>query len=860
MDHATTALSPRARAIWGKTDDLDWAPYRGLGRWLPLAVHLVDTGLVGGELWDRLGPLARAPLSRGLDEAAARARFVAVCALHDIGKATPAFLAQGTGPTGSACTARIEAAGLRLPAGIAPRELHHSAAAVPIIQRLAGPDAAGCANVIAGHHGFHDPELARELWRHRGETHAGLLGWDDDGWAEVQAEIAAFALAAVGGDAQDLAAPIDHEDQLATTGLVMLADWLASDPRLFPVDPGASPGPGRLDAALRRLDLDAPWRPSPEPRLWAARFPSMPQPRPMQAAALAAAEALEGPGLLLVEAGMGSGKTEAALAAAEAMAARLGGDGIAFAMPTMTTADSIFERIVAWSDGLGRPIGAWLGHSRSAMSATLRRIADPRARDAAAGARAGGIFADKLGLVQPISAATVDQVLRCGARGRMAYPTQASLLGKVVVFDEAHTYDEHTAAFLLRAIEHLAAHGSPVILLSATLSDERRRLLVDAYARGAGWGPQEIAGDGYPSVRAFGPGAPAPSFPPSTEPRKEIALALHAAAADAALIAKTIRERTPDGGCVAVIRSTVAGAQQTAAALRAELPGDRVLLLHSAYTAADRLDRTAEIERVVSRDGERPSDGSRVIVVATQVIEQSLDFDFDAMISDLAPLDALLQRTGRLWRHARPSRPVAAPTLDVIECSPLSGRGRFVYGIWPLQAALDVLRGRASIATPDEIAPMLRSLPAPPPEQRALLAEARSRASLGTLEPVRDHRGRPFGDRGHACNTRELDLDVGVRSADGRIEAILDLGDLPPADRRLSDDEAVAVAGRVIRLPRQATESDASPLPEPWSASRALRGLRVAKAGADGRIMLGGTAYRYSPEAGLETPHTRSEP
>ena len=71
-----TALSPRARAIWGKTDDLDRVPYRGLGRWLPLAVHLVDAGLVGGELWDRLGPLARAPLSRGLDEDAARARFV----------------------------------------------------------------------------------------------------------------------------------------------------------------------------------------------------------------------------------------------------------------------------------------------------------------------------------------------------------------------------------------------------------------------------------------------------------------------------------------------------------------------------------------------------------------------------------------------------------------------------------------------------------------------------------------------------------------------------------------------------------------------------------------------------------------
>ncbi len=113
-----------------------------------------------------------------------------------------------------------------------------------------------------------------------------------------------------------------------------------------------------------------------------------------------------------------------------------------------------------------------------------------------------------------------------------------------------------------------------------------------------------------------------------------------------------------------MIRNTVRRVQETAALLRAavsrgELPKVEVIVAHSRFLALDRAKKDSRLLDLYGPKGDRPTAS---IVVASQVIEQSLDLDFDLMVSDLAPIDLLMQRTGRLHRHARDTRPAPLRT------------------------------------------------------------------------------------------------------------------------------------------------------------------------------------------------------
>ena len=210
-----------------------------------------------------------------------------------------------------------------------------------------------------------------------------------------------------------------------------------------------------------------------------------------------------------------------------------------------------------------------------------------------------------------------------------------------------------------RLLTWLRAVGTSVVLLSATLPAQTRRELVQAYAGDGVDVPDAI----YPAITWAANGQVGSVPLPLSESR---VVALEWISRDPAAIVTQLRDALREGGCAAVICNTVGRSQEVYRAVRDAglvAPGD-LILFHARTPFAWRDQIEKDVLSRFGKGGERPQ---KAIVVATQVIEQSLDLDFDVMISDLAPVDLLLQRAGRLHRHPRPPRPapVAAPRLLV---------------------------------------------------------------------------------------------------------------------------------------------------------------------------------------------------
>ena len=236
------------------------------------------------------------------------------------------------------------------------------------------------------------------------------------------------------------------------------------------------------------------------------------RPRPMQRAAVEVARSVETPGLMIIEAPMGEGKTEAALAAAEILAARTGRGGICVALPTMATTDAMFGRVHRWLERLPHEDGAdvrsvFLAHGKARLNEEFQGLARSSGRwvMSAMGEdlREGGSSTrDKLrnppdsvvvsqwmqgrkkGMLANFVVCTVDQVLMGALEMKHLCLRQLALANKVVVIDECHAYDSYMRCYLNRVLEWLGAMGVPVVLLSATLPAQQRREMLTSYQRG----------------------------------------------------------------------------------------------------------------------------------------------------------------------------------------------------------------------------------------------------------------------------------------------------------------------------------------------------------------------------------------
>ncbi|MFJ3159696.1 CRISPR-associated helicase Cas3' [Streptomyces kanasensis] len=810
------------RTVWAKHD-------RDSDGWLPLWRHMEDSAAVAGLLWDRWLPRSvRLLVGEGLPGGEADGRRLAVwlAAVHDIGKATPAFACQV-----ESLADRMRDAGLamrgwqqaRVDRRLAP---HGLAGQVLLSEWLEerkgwpGRQSGQFAVVVGGHHGVppDHPQL-KDLY-----DHPELLrspGESEVLWRRVQDELlgaCAEEFEVAGRLGAWRSVKLSQPVQVLLSALVIMADWIASNPDLFPYFPeGAScSGAERVAAAWAALRLPEPWRPG-EPRgevgeLFAARFdlPEGAKPRPVQEEAVRLARSLPAPGLMVIEAPMGEGKTEAALAVAEVFAARSGAGGVFFALPTMATGNAMFDRLLEWLERLpvedGARLSVLLAHSKAALNDTFAGLLHAGRQTIAAvdldGEVEGGPLAGersapaelvahqwlrgrKKAMLSSFVAGTVDQLLFAGLKSRHLALRHLAVAGKVVVIDEAHAYDAYMNVYLDRVLSWLGEYRVPVVVLSATLPAGRRRELAEAYAGRAavsGFAALEEA-VGYPLLTAVAPGVAPVVCEPGASGRGGAVRLERLDEGDSGVLADRLEAELRDGGCALVVHNTVARVVQTARVLRKRFGDAAVTVAHARFLDLDRAakdrDLLARFGPDDKRDGERPV---RHIVVASQVVEQSLDVDFDLLVSDLCPVDLLLQRMGRLHRHERwrPERlRVARCLVTGVDWSagvPRAVRGSVsVYGEYALLRSAAALlphlgEGGRAVRLPEDISPLVQAAygdgPLGPVEWAQAMGAAREKHAVRRLEQGRKAETFRIGEVGRAGRPLLGWIAAGVGDAD----------------------------------------------------------------------------------------------
>ncbi|MDY5786515.1 CRISPR-associated helicase Cas3', partial [Corynebacterium sp.] len=608
------------------------------------------------------------------------------------------------------------------------------------------------------------------------------------------------------------------------------------------------------------------------------------------------------PTLIILEAGTGQGKTEAALAAAQILGRNVGAQGIYFAAPTMATANGLLERTLRWASRSGQDntvASMYLAHSKNQLAQEyrqlkLRGIAPEESERGGEVVASSWMSGRRRGLLSNIVVGTVDQVLMMALQQRYSMLRHIALAGKVVIFDEVHSFDTYTSVYLERTLEWLAYYGVSVIMLSATLPRGRREALIEAYT---GERPTE-SHDAYPLISIASESSlrfEAPEPPPP-----ELTARVQLLDDDLPTVTDTLEDLLADGGCALITCNTIARAQETYSAVSELFPGEAELH-HAGFMAWERTQREDALRRKLgpaSHLGQGRPD--RLIVVATQVAEQSLDIDADVLITDIAPMDLLIQRAGRIHRHDRPAsdRPekLRTPRIyvrGITQTDPVpefDGGAEAIYGARLLLATL--LRLPEQFNRPDDVPDLVQSVYGDIhdiPEawettwNDALHAEqeredrAQSRA--------RDFRiPTPFQEQDLAslfgrCVSAAIHLGdeergaAQVRDAEPTVEVIpivrtqygyRPLGDHPEIleTGELSYAEAFHLASSVVRLPARMTrytndfEAVVGTLeertPPHWQNHFLLKGQLALPLDEDHFTQLGRFWVRYSTELGLE--------
>ncbi|WP_082312865.1 CRISPR-associated helicase/endonuclease Cas3 [Salinispora fenicalii] len=678
--------------IWGKSSHL-LRPY-------PLLWHLIDTAAVAGALWDRyLAPNQRRVITEELatDDSHAKSLIMFWAGLHDVGKATPGFQKKD----GSAFDALRSAGSYEDVVG--DGSLRHDTAgqlAMPgllaplgyprLVRRVSDRLAYRVAQIVGGHHG---------RFQQTSGPHGGRLQLGEGGWSKQRAALVRVVHEAVGSPERPPA--IGAAASVLVTGVVILADWLASQEHFLRQQSSRVPQYTGAEAVSTHLAvlsapaaalLDDAGLGSPSYR--ALGFEDLFPHRPNALQRSIIEELLpvvDSPGLLVVTAATGDGKTEAALVAAKRLAEVCGAHGFFFALPTMATSDEMYRRVRAFAARLAAgPAPVTLLHSMSWLNAEYeaRAVVDPGgAAEVVSDEPSGDVVAPewlrgpKRGLLAPMAVGTVDQALLAVLTTKHNALRLLALSGKVFVVDEAHAYDDFTTSLLCGLLNWLGAYGCPVVLLSATLPSSQAATLVGAYEEGAGVGPTNtpVPYPGWTFVPAI-QGRDTVSISPTmrealvsgrtVEFTLDVRPVRHLVGSESdpadrrAVVRQVLAPVVEQGGCAAVVCNTVNDAQQTYRVVRDWASGGvDVVLLHSRFPARRREEITTQIIGRLGKDGNRPRS---MIVVATQVLEQSLDLDFDLLVTDLAPMAQLLQRAGRCHRHRRTRPPWAAQPRVVV--------------------------------------------------------------------------------------------------------------------------------------------------------------------------------------------------
>lgn len=392
---------------------------------------------------------------------------------------------------------------------------------------------------------------------------------------------------------------------------------------------------------------------------------------------------------------MGMGKTEAALFAAYKLMESGQNSGLYFGLPTRLTSDRIHRRVDAFMAFI-------LSNHRFVKLIHGHAWMDLESNAAEFKAGMGWFHPRKRALLAPFGVGTIDQALMSVLKVKHHFVRTFGLAGKVVILDEVHSYDAYTGTLLNCLVEELLEIGCSVIVLSATLTAQRRAEFLKT----------TDGSDAYPLISTVGR-----MVAPTPPKDRQIKLGFQGDAVESLIEQAVLAAER--GLCVLWITNTVANSQEMLRRINAERKeGDlKTGLLHSRFPAFRRGELENDWIEVLGREGNRPGG---CILVATQVVEQSVDIDADLLITELAPTDMLLQRMGRLCRHHREERPVGsgqawiygatAPDWEAAEpFKEALGASQYVYAPYVLWKTVQVWSSRSEINLPSDIRGLLES-------------------------------------------------------------------------------------------------------------------------------------------------------
>jgi len=786
---------------------------------------------------------------------------VVLSALHDVGKVSPGFQ--------SKCPGWLQHHGLTAAACLA-EETEHAKVSQKTLQDILSADSLRFwAAIVGAHHGYLRADR--------------LPPFADGGeaWAAERRRLVAELVGEFGHLPDQSPPSCDCATLWFNAGLIAVADWLASDERTFPPseDLDAAVIRERAEKQLERIGFRTVL--CPPGKAFIDLFP-FPDPNALQTLL---AESVRRPGVYVVEAPMGYGKTEAALIATYNLLATGQATGIYFALPTQVTSNRIHKRVAEFIDRLSPGAGTRLIHGSSWLMETDEPLADSCRGGSRDHAGRDWFASPRRALLAPFGVGTVDQALLGVVAAKHFFVRQFALAGKVVILDEVHSYDLYTGTLLELLVARLRELGATVIILSATLTAARRQELLGLKEE-ANLAPAED----YPLLSVKGADG-CLQQPVTPDEPKTIQLRFR----PASVLVNAALERADRGECVLWIRNTVHDAQETYRHLCCQnrVGGPEIALLHARFPQFRRAQLENDWLERLGKDeshSKRPSNGC--VLVSTQIAEQSVDIDADLLVTDLAPTDMLLQRIGRLWRHPRERPPgctpeawIAAPTLDAggfntataPDIKAAFGRSAKVYAPYVLLRTLALWRGRTALTLPGDIRPLLEATyadrPDDPPAWCTLREEVTARkeelrnAALANSNPwqvaLNDDDG--VQTRWNSYPTVAVLPVRQVRTWDTRTGAHLELLNGDQCELRSHEflfAAAQAIHRNLVKVPR-------------WSVANHLRStpnwLRQYVAGAtlpcklcEGRLLVlpGGddSALTYRDDLGVVIPTWRAHP
>lgn len=712
--HFEKKLSSRLLVMAAKSSRYDST------EWLPFWMHSLDTAGVLKKLVRRWIPLSVIKtISEEPEEVEKLVTFLGL--VHDIGKMTAVFqnrlLTNIAGQIDRLINNNISITNSSK--FIYGSKTPHSIAGEAILIKEGCPR--GIAAIVGAHHGKpiqidEDVSLNLGVYKHN------YYAEDKEQWDALWKEWIEFSLEYAGYESMESLPSVDMATQFLLTAIVIVGDWIASNTAYFPLikeDEIPIDGyyPKRVDCGWDRIAFPDRWTPQSfflDKQDFRDEFGFFPN--EVQQSVMDISSEGDIPGLLLIEAQMGNGKTEAALVASEILASRSECGGIYFGLPSQATSNGLFPRVKEWAEKqtVDEVHSIELIHGSSHLNAEYQKLyenIDSVGEDFSD----GGIIihqwfeGKKTGLLADFAVGTIDQILMAALKKKHVMLRMLGLVGKIVIIDECHAYDVYMNRYLDRVLNWLGRYGIPVILLSATLPSLRRRELVKAYL----YGKDKKSAKGIQLQQA---GYPMITWTEGLQVKQKGILCsqkvknVRVQTINEDNIVEVLEDKLSDGGCAGIIVNTVKCAQELAQSIQKAMPGWEVILFHSRFTMADRAGIEGELIRRLGKTSTQVQ-RDHLIVVGTQVLEQSLDIDFDLMVTQLCPMDLLLQRIGRLQRHARDrTEKLVHPECYVVmnKSSEFDTGSVAIYGKWLLYRTMKYLPDK--LALPESIPALVESV------------------------------------------------------------------------------------------------------------------------------------------------------